>query len=182
MDLLVEAYIGIAAGVSVQHIRENLVTAILGGFDTCYSVVASVGHFDGNIGVDGPADGEVKDVSGDEPRKHENTKSNVASGLHAHVLEQLRNLHTNGQYSARSRYRARTYREDQIDYIHQTQDDIANLGLVVAVAANQKQTCDDVVGEHLPMILSALLNVDDQNLLQPEAELSQVVQLEKASH
>jgi hypothetical protein len=39
-----------------------------------------------------------------------------------------------------------------------------------------------VVGEHLPMILSALFNVDDQDLLQPKAELSQIVELEKTSH
>jgi hypothetical protein len=72
----------------------------------------------------------------------------------------------------------KTYGEHQIDYIHQTQDDVANLGLVVAVAANQEQTCDDVVGEHLPMILSALFNINDQDLLQPKAELSQIVELE----
>jgi hypothetical protein len=83
----------------------------------------------------------------------------------------------------RERSRAyETYREHQIDDIHQTQDDIADLCLVVAVAANQEQTCDDVVGEHLPMILSALFNVDDQDLLQPKAELSQIVELEKTSH
>lgn len=75
-----------------------------------------------------------------------------------------------------------TYRENQIDDIHQTQDDIADLGLVVAVAANQEQTCNDVVGEHLPMVLSALFHIDDHDLLQPEAELSEVVEFEKTSH
>lgn len=39
-----------------------------------------------------------------------------------------------------------------------------------------------MVGEHLPMILSAFFNVDDHDLLQPEAELSQIVEFEEASH
>lgn len=75
-----------------------------------------------------------------------------------------------------------TYREHQINYIHQAQDDIADLGLVVAVATNQEQAGDNVVGEHLPMVLSALLDVDNHNLLQPETELSQIVEFEEASH
>jgi len=93
VDLLVEAYVGVAAGVGVQHIREDFVTAIFRSFDASLGIVASVGHFDGDIGVNGPADGEVEDVSGDKPRKHKDAECNVASSLHAHVLEQFRDLH-----------------------------------------------------------------------------------------
>jgi len=75
-----------------------------------------------------------------------------------------------------------TYREYQVDDIHQAQDDDADLCLVIAVASNQKQACNDVVGEHLPMVLSTLFNVDNQNLLEPETKLSQIVQLKEAGH
>lgn len=39
-----------------------------------------------------------------------------------------------------------------------------------------------MVREHLPMILSAFLDVDNHNLLQPETELSQIVKLEQTGH
>lgn len=93
MDLLVEAYVGVAAGVSVQHIGKDFISAILGSFDSSNGVVAPVRHLDGDVGIDRPANGEVEDVSSDKPRKHENAKSDIASSLHAHVLEQLGNLH-----------------------------------------------------------------------------------------
>lgn len=39
-----------------------------------------------------------------------------------------------------------------------------------------------MMSEHLPMILSALLNVDNHDLLQPETELSQIVEFEETGH
>ena len=36
--------------------------------------------------------------------------------------------------------------------------------------------------EHLPMIFSSLLNVDDKDLLQPKRELDQVIPLEQPIH
>lgn len=40
---------------------------------------------------------------------------------------------------------------------------------------------DDVVGEHLPVVLAALLDVDDDDLLEPEGELAEHVALHQAA-
>lgn len=39
-----------------------------------------------------------------------------------------------------------------------------------------------MVCEHLPMVLTSVLDVDDVNLLQPESELSQIVPLHRGCH
>lgn len=49
--------------------------------------------------------------------------------------------------------------------------------MVVSVASKDQGGGDDVVSEHLPMILAALLNVDDNHLLQPESPLAKEVGL-----
>ena len=36
-----------------------------------------------------------------------------------------------------------------------------------------------MVHKHLPVVLASLFNVDDQNLLEPEAELNEVIELVK---
>lgn len=38
------------------------------------------------------------------------------------------------------------------------------------------------MGEHLPMVLSALFNIDNEYLLQPESELGKVVPFVDARH
>jgi len=52
--------------------------------------------------------------------------------------------------------------------------------MVVEVAARNQRDGDDVVREHLPMILATLLNVDDNNLLQPERPLRKHVEFDHA--
>lgn len=72
------------------------------------------------------------------------------------------------------------YREKEINNVHQDQDQVTNSGHVVAVAGGDQGAGDDVVREHLPVILAALLNVDDDDLLQPERPLRQNVELVQA--
>ena len=72
------------------------------------------------------------------------------------------------------------YRQDDVDKIHDAQDDGTDAHVVVAVGQKQKRGGKDVMREHLCVILALLLDVDNENLLNPEAPLYKVVPLEKA--
>lgn len=49
--------------------------------------------------------------------------------------------------------------------------------MVVAVGCDDQRDGDEVVGQHLPVVLATLLNVDHKDLLEPEAELREGVEL-----
>lgn len=53
---------------------------------------------------------------------------------------------------------------------------------MVSVAHKHESTGDDVVGEHLPVVLPALFDIDDEYLLEPEGELYEVVPFEQPVH
>jgi hypothetical protein len=54
-------------------------------------------------------------------------------------------------------------------------------GSVVVCVAGEEQTAgDEVMGEHLPVVLTTLLNVEDNNLLDPEGLLREDVGLHEA--
>lgn len=73
------------------------------------------------------------------------------------------------------------YRQENIDQVHQDEDQVTDPGLVVVVGAGDQGDGNEVVGQHLPVVLAALLNVDDQDLLQPERPLRQEVGLGQAA-
>ena len=75
-----------------------------------------------------------------------------------------------------------SYRQEQIDHIHNNKNDISGRSLVASVAEKDERRSDDVVSEHLPVIFSAFLDVDNKDLLQPESELSEIVPLVDSSH
>lgn len=75
-----------------------------------------------------------------------------------------------------------TYRKEEIHHIHDDQDEQSNTGVVVAVARRNQGRRDKVVAKHLPVVLAAILNVDDNNLLQPECPLSKHIDLQEAAH
>jgi hypothetical protein len=54
---------------------------------------------------------------------------------------------------------------------------MANSRLMVGITGGNEHDGDEMVRQHLPMILAALLDVDDQDLLQPEGPLAQHVSL-----
>lgn len=70
-----------------------------------------------------------------------------------------------------------TYREKEVDNIHQDKNQVAHACVAVPVRGENKGICHDVVGEHLPVVLPALFDVDDNDLLHPERELSKHVPL-----
>jgi hypothetical protein len=72
------------------------------------------------------------------------------------------------------------YRQNDVDKVHDGQDDDADAHVEVAVGQAHQRSGEDVMGEHLGVVFALLLDVDDENLLDPEAPLDEVVPLEKA--
>jgi len=58
-----------------------------------------------------------------------------------------------------------TYREENVPNIEQHQNQVAYGVVVVSVRSNDQRNGDEMVGQHLPMVLATLLNVDDKDLL-----------------
>jgi len=71
------------------------------------------------------------------------------------------------------------YRQDDVDKVHDGQNDDSDAHVEVAVGQAHQRGGEDVVGEHLRVVLALLLNVDDKKLLYPEAPLDEVVPLEE---
>jgi hypothetical protein len=67
------------------------------------------------------------------------------------------------------------YREDKIDNVHQNKNSIAGAHLPVSVGKCEQEDRDDVVREHLPVVLATFFNIDDEDLLYPERRLREVV-------
>lgn len=70
-----------------------------------------------------------------------------------------------------------TYRQEQIHHVHNDKDEVANTSVVVTITGEEESSGDEVVGEHLPVVLAALLDIDDDDLLQPKGPLTQDVTL-----
>ena len=73
-----------------------------------------------------------------------------------------------------------TYGQEDIDTLHDHKDHIPNFRLMVAIACEHQDACDEMMSEHLPMIFPALLDVDDKDLLEPKGELNEIVPLHQA--
>jgi hypothetical protein len=67
------------------------------------------------------------------------------------------------------------YGKSQINRVHHHQYQMADFSLVVGVASRNEGYGDEVMRQHLPMVLSAILNVDYKQLLDPERPLCQHV-------
>lgn len=57
---------------------------------------------------------------------------------------------------------------------------MADGGVAIGVAGEEQAAGDEVVGKHLPVILAALLDVEDHDLLNPDARLRNDVELHQA--
>jgi hypothetical protein len=72
-----------------------------------------------------------------------------------------------------------TYRQQEINYVHETEDNIGNICVTVHVGNRNRDTGDDMVGEHLVMIFAAFFEMDNEDLLEPKGQLHEVVPLER---
>ena len=68
-----------------------------------------------------------------------------------------------------------TDRQDDVHGLHQAEDDMSNFGEMMPVARQDQEARNDVVREHLVVVFAALLDVDHNDLLQPERKLDEVV-------
>jgi hypothetical protein len=64
------------------------------------------------------------------------------------------------------------YREDNVDKVHNGENDNANLGMVVTVRQKHEGGGEDVMGKHLRIVLALLLDVDHKELLDPKTPLN----------
>ena len=64
-----------------------------------------------------------------------------------------------------------SYRKNKIYNIHDTEDQVCNLRLVITITCENQHCGDDVMCEHLPMVFSPSLDIDDHDLLKPESVL-----------
>lgn len=55
----------------------------------------------------------------------------------------------------------RTYRQEQVNHIHQDHDQVGDPGRVIRVRRRDERDGDKVVSQHLPVILAAVFYVDD---------------------
>lgn len=58
-----------------------------------------------------------------------------------------------------------THGQDDVHNVHHAQNEIRDSGLVVAVRREDQSSGDNVMREHLPVVLSPGLDIDDQDLL-----------------
>ena len=77
---------------------------------------------------------------------------------------------------------SQTHREDQINHIHEAEDHIPNPCLIVTITSRNQSTGNEVMGQHLHMILSSLFDIHNQDLLDPECKLYKIVPLEEPGH
>lgn len=75
-----------------------------------------------------------------------------------------------------------THWKDNVDNIHNNENQVANACKVVGVRGHDQSDGDEVVRQHLPVILSLLLNVDDVDLLDPESQLCEIIKLHSAAN
>ena len=73
-----------------------------------------------------------------------------------------------------------SYRKNQIAKVHLDQHQVDILREVIAIGCRHEQTGNNVVGKHLPMVLSSIFHVDDDNLLEPESPLTENVEFRQA--
>lgn len=63
------------------------------------------------------------------------------------------------------------YRQKQIHDIHQTQNHIRDVVEAVNISGGEEGAGDEMVGQHLVVILPPLLDVENEDLLHPERKL-----------
>ena len=109
-----------------------------------------------------------------KPSQHEDAEGYVASQLKFEVFENFGELNKKLKWRS-AKDEGKTYSEENISNVHQAKDHVANLGLVIRVACEHQDARYDMMSEHLPVIFPPLFDIDDKDLLDPKAELNEVV-------
>lgn len=118
----------------------------------------------------------------DKPGNEEDAEADIASSVVVEVFEAFGSLSHRLEYAPDYHRVVQAYREYDVDKIHKAKDDMAGLDQINAVARENEGTGEDVVREHLHIVFPSLLDIYDDDLLQPECKLYEVVPFEKAIH
>jgi hypothetical protein len=76
----------------------------------------------------------------------------------------------------------RHYRKDCVDNIHQAKYYIADPRLMISITRKHQGACNDMVREHLNVILSSIFYIHHEYLLQPKGKLHEVVPFGETVH
>lgn len=120
-------------------------------------------------------------MTGDQPCEHEDTESDIATHFVFEVFEDFGSLHASVPFFSLKRNYS-TYRQQKVDNVHQAQHHIRNIIETVDVSRTQQRAGNQMMGQHLVVILPLLLYVDDKNLLQPERQLHKQIPLQGPRH
>lgn len=75
-----------------------------------------------------------------------------------------------------------TYRQQEIDNVHQTQHHVGDVVEAVDIRGTQQRARDQVVRQHLVVVFPPLLDVDNEDLLNPERQLHEQIPLHLGCH
>lgn len=71
-----------------------------------------------------------------------------------------------------------TYRQNEINHVHDAQSHITNVSPTIGVCDVHQETRHTVVEKHLPKIFPSFFQVDGKKLLQPEGERDEEIPFE----
>ena len=70
---------------------------------------------------------------------------------------------------------AKTYGKNHVTEIHQDEDQRPNASEMIKVTGTDEDDGDEMMGHHLPVIFSVGFGVENEDLMEPKRELSEVV-------
>lgn len=75
-----------------------------------------------------------------------------------------------------------TYRKKKVHNIHQTKYHVGHIVKTVDISGGEEGAGDDVVGEHLVVVLASLLDMNDEDGLNKEGQFDKQIPLHQAGH
>ena len=70
------------------------------------------------------------------------------------------------------------HRQEYVRQIHEHHEETSNPSVVIEVASEHEGNCDEVMGHHLPVVLTMGLRVEDEDLVAVKCALCEIIKLE----
>lgn len=128
-------------------------------------------------------------MAGYQPRGQEDAEHCVARNFEMNVFEHFRQLPTDLSLTTTMDVMTiyiplkamLTYWQQKVDDIHDNQNHIADVRPAVGICDVHQKDSNYMMGEHLRIVFTSLLQIDGQELLQAEGKLDKVVPFELPS-
>lgn len=75
-----------------------------------------------------------------------------------------------------------TYRKEEVHNIHQTKYHVGHIVKTVDIGGGEEGAGDNVVGEHLVVVLASLLDMNDEDGLDEESQFDKQIPLHQTGH